>query len=483
MSRDPMTPATPTPSPVLHGRYRIEAKLGAGRLAVVYRAYDERLQRPVLVHLFRRDLLGQEPLRQRFVLEAQSSARRSHPSLLDVFDSGEVGGRPFMVTEHVAGRTLREIGALSLEEALLYFRQLVGAVAVCQAAGVPHPPISGSNVVLVGEGHVELLENWATTPAERAVDLASYRPPERAAGPAGAAAAVYSLGLLLIEMLTGRPVFAGEDPRAVAALHLTAEIPPLAQIQPLLYAPSLDTLIRRATARDPARRPADAAALGQALDDLRRTYTGDTQRLVVSHSDAARRSPTARERLDRITGALPRPRPPGAPPAANGGRAAGGWRGPTAQPVMPPGPAPAPPRQTPPGAAPSRRRSLTGLGIILALFVAVACGAYYLSSAAAGQVGQVFGALPAVALPDWLTGVVSGEGEVLVVTIGDIEGLNLRDAPSLRSNVIGLLPNGARVRKIGGPRTADDVPWLMVRAEVDGQVMEGWVSANFVRPQ
>ncbi|HWQ11942.1 MAG TPA: protein kinase, partial [Roseiflexaceae bacterium] len=138
MTRDSLTPATPTSSPVLHGRYRIEEQLGAWRLAVVYRAYDERLQRPVLVHLFRRDLLGQEPLRQRFVQEAQNSARRSHPSLLDVFDSGEVGGRPFMITEYVSGRTLREIGALSLEEALLYFRQVVGAVAACQEAGVPH---------------------------------------------------------------------------------------------------------------------------------------------------------------------------------------------------------------------------------------------------------------------------------------------------------------------------------------------------------
>src|SRR5215207_11148768 len=103
-----MTRATPVTIPLLHGRYRIEEQLGAGRLAVVYRAYDERLQRRVLVHLLRKELLAQEPLRQRFIREAHDGARRSYPSLLEVFDSGEIAGRPYMVTEYVAGRTLRD---------------------------------------------------------------------------------------------------------------------------------------------------------------------------------------------------------------------------------------------------------------------------------------------------------------------------------------------------------------------------------------
>src|SRR3712207_1336039 len=143
-----MTKATPPSIPLLHSRYRIEEQLGAGRLAVVYRAYDERLQRPVLVHMLRRELLGQAALKERFVQEAHSAARRSHQSLLEIFDSGEVAGRPYMITEYVAGRTRRERGALSLEGALLYSGRLVGAVAACQAAGVPHPPITSNNVVL-----------------------------------------------------------------------------------------------------------------------------------------------------------------------------------------------------------------------------------------------------------------------------------------------------------------------------------------------
>lgn len=462
MSREPMSSATPLPSPVLHGRYRIEERLGVGRLAVVYRAYDERLQRQVLVHLFRRDLVEQEPLRQRFLSEAQSSARRSHASLLDVFDTGEVGGRPFMVTEFVAGRSLREIGALSLEEALLYFRQVVGAVAACQAAGVPHPPISSANVILVGDGHVELLESWAVPPAERGVDLAAYRPPERTAGePVGPSGVVYSLGLLLVEMLSGRRVFTGAEPRAVAEQHLTGDVPPLAQVQPLLFAPTLDALVRRATARDPQRRPPDAAALGQAIDELRRAYAGETQRLSAP---AARPAP----RRERITSALSRaarPEPQAAPPPR-----------PASTPAAPQGARPkhAPPRRS------LLRQPLAGLGVVLALFAAVACGAYTLSSAAAGQ---ILGGAAVVSLPDWITGVVGGQGEVLVVTIGGVEGLNLRDAPGLGSQVVALLPNGARVRRLEGPRTVDGVPWLRVRAELDGRAIEGWASATYLRAE
>src|SRR6185503_3333599 len=161
-----MTQSPPISTPLLHGRYRIEEQLGAGRLAAVYRAYDERLQRQVLVHMLRKELIGQEPLRQRFIEEAHISARRSHQSLLEIYDSGEVAGRPYMITEYVAGRTLREIGALTVEEALLYFRQVVGAVAACQAAGVPHPSISSNNIIVVEDGHVELLESWLLPAAE-----------------------------------------------------------------------------------------------------------------------------------------------------------------------------------------------------------------------------------------------------------------------------------------------------------------------------
>ena len=473
-----MTQATPTSPPVLHGRYRIEEQLGAGRLAVVYRAYDERLQRQVLVHMLRKELVAQEPLRQRFVQESHDSARRSHQSLLEVFDSGEVAGRPYMVTEYVAGRTLRELGALSPEEALLYFRQVVGAVATCQAAGVPHPPITSNNIFLVDDGHVELVESWLMPAAEVAIDNAYYRAPERTeGGPATPASAVYALGLLLFEMLTGRRAISAEDPRAIAQAHLTARIPTLSELRPSLYIPSLEQLLQQSTARRPEQRPPDAAALGQALDDLRRDITGDTQRL----SAPPVRPPSLRERINRTASEFVAPRPvePSRPVyTREDAQVAPDVRGPVGRPAHP---------------AQDRRRPISGMVIVLTLLVVVACGAYYGASVIVNQLTSIelprpaidLPALPdlGINLPDWLTGVVSGGGPVLVVTGVPEEGLNLRAAPGLSTQVIGLLPNGSRVRLLEGPRLVDNVPWLRVRAQLNNRDVEGWVSANFVKPE
>jgi eukaryotic-like serine/threonine-protein kinase len=463
---------TPVSIPLLHGRYRIEEQLGAGRLAVVYRAYDQRLQRQVLVHMLRKELLSQEALRQRFIQESHSNARRSHQSLLEIFDSGEIAGRPYMITEYVAGRTLRELGALSLEEALLYFRQLVGAVAVAQSAGVPHPPITSSNVILVEDGHVELLENWRTPATDAALEAACYRAPERSAGgPASTAAAVYALGLLLIEMLTGRRVVRGDDPRAVTQAHLSTQIPALSQIRPLLYSPTLDDLIQRATARDPAQRPVNAAALGQALDALRRDLSSDTRRLA--HPPAQR--PGLRERINRSTGRMVAPRAPAQRPDP-GARAE---------------PPPEPPRRA--YADQSRRRSITGIVILLAMLIAFAGFGYYGISLALDKLANIELPRPALdlpALPDlgiewpsWLTGVVGGSGQVLVVTGVPDEGLNLRAAPGLNGQLIVLLPNTTRVRVIDGPQMVDAVPWMHIRATIDGREVEGWASANFLKPE
>ncbi|MEO7912991.1 MAG: serine/threonine protein kinase [Roseiflexaceae bacterium] len=462
---------TPVSIPLLHGRYRIEEQLGAGRLAVVYRAHDQRLQRQVLVHILRKELLGQDALRQRFIQESHANARRSHQSLLEVFDSGEIAGRPYMITEYVAGQTLHELGALSLEEALLYFRQLVGAVAVAQAAGVPHPSITANNVILVEDGHVELLENWRTPAADAALDAACYRAPERTAGgPATAAGAVYSLGLLLIEMLSGRRVVRGDDPRAVAQAHLSAQIPALSQIRPLLYSPALDELIQRATTHDPAQRLPNAAALGQALDVLRRDLSSDTRRLARPPAQR----PGLRERINRSTGRMAAPREPA--------RSDAGVR---AQPQA------EPPRRA--YANQSRRRSITGIVILLAMLIAFAGFGYYGVSLALDKLTNIELPRPAFdlpALPDlgiewpsWLTGVVGGSGQVLVVTGVPDEGLNLRAVPALNGQVITLLPNTTRVRVLDGPRVVDDVPWMHIRATLDGREVEGWASVNFLRPE
>ncbi len=463
-------------APLLLDRYRIEERLGATRLAVIYRAYDERLHRPALVALFREELAPQEGLRRRFIAEAQFGARHAHPSLPQVYDSGEVAGRPFMVTEYVSGRTLRDLGPLTVEVALLYFRQIVGAVAACQAAGAPHPPISSAHIVVVDEGRVKLVENWSMTPTEFGADIARYRAPERVAGRLPVSASVvYSLGLLLIEMLIGRRVVEGDDLNATLQAHRDVALPTLADMRPHIYLPSLARLIARATAPDPSQRFPDASALNQALDEVRRAISHPTYRLA-SHTS----TPSTPAASVQVQGRRAAPSPVNRRAATM----------PDPQPV-----APAPPSDSTAGDAHqsvmrgTRQRSLAALIAMAALFLLVGSGAYVLTSLVIEGLTSVRLPRPQVtlpenvSLPDWLTGVANGSGEVLTVTIGDVEGLNLRDEPGLNTRVIALLPNGTRVRKLEGPRNVDGVPWVRVRGDLDGRQVEGWVSQLYVRSE
>jgi hypothetical protein len=141
----------------------------------------------------------------------------------------------------------------------------------------------------------------------------------------------------------------------------------------------------------------------------------------------------------------------------------------------------------------SRRRSITGIVILVTMLIVFAGIGYYGVSLALDKLANIELPRPALdlpALPDlgiewpsWLTGVVGGSGQVLVVTGVPDEGLNLRALPALDGQVITLLPNTTRVRVIEGPKVVDSVPWMHVRATVDGQDVEGWASLNFLKPE
>ncbi len=503
--------ATSTPL-LLAGRYRLSEKVGEVRLAAVYRATDESLQRHVLVHILRKDLVGQEALRQRFVAEISASAQRSHPALLEVFDSGEVEGAPFVVTDFVQGRPLRERGRLTAEDALLYMRQIVGAVAVCQASNLPHPPVSSSNVLLVSDGQVKLVESWLQSPADIPLDLAHYRAPELTEGhPPGPTSTVYALGVLFYELLTGRRPVQGQDVTEVARAHLNMRLPPLGRMQARLHLPRLDELLRRATVRQPQQRFPDVKSFAEALDATWRSFTADTQRLAVL--------PAPPLPQQGVLDILQQPAPVASPPPAPMRVAA---NAPGAAPVASPPPARASSGRAAPAAAPARGpdnqparssgdtmlrfvypshwqrqagvSSLSAWIIVSALVLAVALGSYVGASYVANlifnvqlpQLGLPQLGLPEINMPnvdldvpDWLQPSAE-EGEVLVVNIN--EGLNMRDRPGLSTNVVAIVPNGARVRKLEGPIVVDQVPWVRVRVEGNGQAVEGWMSLNFLKP-
>ncbi|HEX6290446.1 MAG TPA: serine/threonine-protein kinase [Herpetosiphonaceae bacterium] len=277
-----MSAASPTTPPLLHGRYRILARLGESRLATVYHAEDERLKRKVLVHLLRAELVQQPNLRQRFEEEAQRGAQRTHPGLLDVYDTGDVGGRPYMVTEDIAGRSLAEAGMISASEALSAVRTIVGAVALAQTQGVPHPPISSRNVWLLPGGRTLLVESWHVPTSQIPLELAPYRAPERlTGGPPSPATTVYALGLLAWEAFVGHRPFGGATPDEIARQQRQGDLPTISQARPAIFSPELDRIVAQAVAVDPGMRYPTPTDFGRALDHYADATTAQTGRLAA----------------------------------------------------------------------------------------------------------------------------------------------------------------------------------------------------------
>ncbi|WP_298819409.1 serine/threonine protein kinase [Chloroflexus sp.] len=478
-----MTSPEATKEPVLFGRYRVHEALGETRLATVYKATDLRLQRPVLIHLLRKELWGNQRKREQFLQEAAQSARRSHPVLLEVFDSGESNNRPFLITEAVEGRPLFGMGALSVAQALTVARQVADAVALCQRhrsaelpLGLFHPPISSANLLLVGNDQVKLVDGWFFASAMIPADLAHYRAPELSAGQAPQlASVVYALGILLFELITGQRPIHGDDPQSTALAHLSKPVPPLARARPAIYLPSVDRLIAQATARDPSRRFPDAQALVVAIDSLWHELTVQTRRLPV------------------IPVAQPRPVvPPVAPPQSATGAPASR--------VADRANAPAIARRDLRSRVSRaltgsfdvdqfRRqnwgRSLKGWLVMMLLLLVVAGGSFWAVTWAIERLG-IASALQLTPLPEWLPPAVGLPGntttEQYVVNIA--EGLNLRAEPGTNpGNILMVVPNGTIVRKMEGPVMADNIPWLKVQFEQNGQLIEGWMSLNYLRPQ
>ncbi|MFV9503280.1 MAG: serine/threonine protein kinase [Oscillochloridaceae bacterium umkhey_bin13] len=487
--------ATPSAAPLLFGRYRVSAHLGDTRLVAVYAAADERLQRRVLLHLLRKDLVGNQRARERLVNEAGQMARRSHPAMLEVFDSGVVGERPFLVTEYCTGRPLRGLGMLTAEQALLYLRQLAGAVALCQAQrspsaplGLSHPAISSNNVWLVDEGRIKLVESWQPGSSEPLLDQAHYRAPELSQGqPATPATTVYALGLLLFELLTGERPMRGDDARAVALAHLQTRIPALSQARPSLYLPSVERLLARATARAPEHRHPDAQAFANDLDALWRELGTTTQPLSTQARRAAARPvptrPEGNPALSTPTTPDPQPKPqPVSRPQPRRPEAA-----------TPPQPPQGRSQAADPGQLQRQRHSHQLIGwLVMVGLVLLVAGGSFVAVQALFRLERPVVTLPGMPrLPDflpeqpgdWLEGLNQPTETIYLVNIA--EGLNLRSEPDANdpNNILAVIPNGTPVRQLEGPRIEGNIPWLRVRTELDGRTLEGWMSLNYLLPQ
>ena len=275
-------------SRVLSGRYRIDELIGRGGMATVYRGYDVTLGRAVAIKVLKNDLAQDPSFRTRFRLEAQAASRMANPAIVRVYDAGEDAETaadgttrpvPYIVMELVHGRLLKDViaaGPVSVADAVRYTDGILEALEYSHRAGVVHRDIKPGNVMVTDAGQVKVMDfgiaravsDSSSTVAETTaiIGTAAYFSPEQAKGEAvDARADLYSTGVVLYELLTGRQPFRGETPVAVAYQHVSETPAPPSEVFETVPR-GLDAVVLRALAKDPFQRFPDAATFREALD-------------------------------------------------------------------------------------------------------------------------------------------------------------------------------------------------------------------------
>jgi hypothetical protein len=246
----------------LNGRYRLEARIGTGGMSTVYRALDETLERPVAIKLMNREIASDSDQLERFRREARAVAQLSHPHIVSVIDAGEDEGRPYIVFECVEGETLKErirrMGELPVAEAVAYAIEIARALGAAHARHIVHRDVKPQNVLIDEEGSAKVtdfgiarsLDEDGLTADGRVLGTTDYVSPEQALGhDVTGQSDLYSLGVVLYEMLTGDVPFKGENQVAVAMKHVREELPDVQLRRPEVSA-SLAAVVDRATAKD-----------------------------------------------------------------------------------------------------------------------------------------------------------------------------------------------------------------------------------------
>ena len=251
---------------LINDRYEIIRSIGEGGMANVYLAQDTILDRKVAVKILRGDLAEDEKFVRRFQREAISASSLNDPNIVEVYDVGEDDGKYFIVMEYVQGLTLKQLikkrGSLTLPEVQDIMLQLTSAVAHAHESYIIHRDIKPQNVVILEDGRVKIMDFGIAvalnagefTQTNSVMGTVYYIPPEQANGGAATIKSdIYSLGILMYELVTGHVPFKGDNPVEVAIKHMNEPIPSICEYDPEMPQ-SIENIILRASAKNPKNR-------------------------------------------------------------------------------------------------------------------------------------------------------------------------------------------------------------------------------------
>ena len=269
---------------LIDGRYQLLQLSGRGGMAQVHRAHDEFLGRDVAIKILREQYSEDEQFVERFRREAHSVASLSHPNIVQIYDRGRAeDGRYYIVMEHVPGGTLKEhiqsYGTLEPDSAAEVVVQIAGALGLAHEQGVIHRDVKPQNVLITRNGDAKVADFGIARAAsaatisqtDRVLGTVRYMSPEQAMGkPATPASDLYSVGVVLYEMLTGKVPFEAESPTAISMKHVNEPPRPPGELNPAV-SKEMNALVLKLLSKHPEDRPADAT---EVVEDLERVRDG-----------------------------------------------------------------------------------------------------------------------------------------------------------------------------------------------------------------
>lgn len=265
-------------SPLLGDRYQLQVSLGTGGMALVYQGWDLSLERPVAIKILREDFSRSEAFRERFRQEAKAAANLSHPNIVTVHDFGFDRQRLFIVMEYIPGTDLKAMikarGVFTIDEAIPLIVQACAGIGYAHRAGFVHCDVKPQNILVTPDQRVKVADfgiarALASIHPEERYDVVwgspQYFSPEQASGqPPLPASDVYSLGVILYEMLTGRLPFISDEPSELARMHREVQPIPPRTFNPAIP-PSLERILLKVLSKEPSGRYRTADQLGRIL--------------------------------------------------------------------------------------------------------------------------------------------------------------------------------------------------------------------------